>query len=271
MVPLGMRESIRHRIGPFAPWEHGFSPVAPVVPAGQTTGPPDFVGIGVQKAGTTWWFEMIGAHPGVHLPDHLHKERHFFGRFALEPFDASEVERYRAWFPRPPGAVTGEWTPDYMSQPWTAPLLAEAAPGTRLLVLLRDPVERFLSGVAHDGLRGGSRAGAVVSEAFDRGRYAAALEPWAGHFPAERLLVLQYERCVADPAHELERTWRFLGLPAAAVPDDLRRPVSPSEQKPALSADARRRLAELYAPDVEQLVARYPEIDLRLWPNFGGG
>ena len=26
-------------------------------------GPPDFVGIGVQKAGTTWWFELLLTHP----------------------------------------------------------------------------------------------------------------------------------------------------------------------------------------------------------------
>ena len=53
------------------------------------------------------------------------------------------------WFPRPSGSLTGEWTPDYIQCSWVPALLAQAAPGTRLLVLLRDPVERFRSGLAH--------------------------------------------------------------------------------------------------------------------------
>src|SRR5215469_18849054 len=104
-----MRQSIRHRIGPFAPWELGFSADAPATPPGDSIGPPDFVGIGMQKAGTTWWFDLMTAHPGVHHDDRLHKERHFFARFATDAFGATEIERYHRWFPRPAGTITGEW------------------------------------------------------------------------------------------------------------------------------------------------------------------
>ena len=273
LLPAGIRQSIRQRIGPFAPWEQGFSSAAPAPAAGETVGPPDFVGIGVQKAGTTWWYELLCAHPHVHHSPTTHKERHFFARFAFDEFGEQGPAQYRAWFPRPAGAVTGEWTPDYIAQPWAAPLLRASAPSTRLLLMVRDPVERFVSGVAHEAPGPGSNLGTVLADAVQRGFYAAGLSPWVACFDTDQLLVLQYERCVADPRGQLERTWRFLGvdpslastLPAARLVE----PVSPTlVAKRALSDEARRRLRALYAEDVSELLGRFPEIDAALWPNF---
>jgi hypothetical protein len=271
LVPLGMRESIRHRVGPFAPWEQGAPSSAPPTPAGHVTGPPDFVGIGAQKSGTTWWFDLLCRHPQVHHPAELHKERHFFARFALEQFGPRDVAEYHRWFPRPTGRRTGEWTPDYLHQPWAARLLAEAAPDARILVVLRDPVERMLSGIAHAELRPASHLGAVVAEAFHRGCYGSALGPWTDAFGSERILVLQYERCALDPAAEYERTQRFLGLDPVGLPAGAASPVSATTSpKAVLADDARRRLRELYEPDVAVLAASFPQLDLGLWPNFAG-
>ena len=52
---------------------------------------------------------------------------------------------------------------------------------------------------------------------MERGRYAAQLEWWLRHFRREQLLLLQYERCVADPQGQLTRTFEFLGLPPQAA------------------------------------------------------
>ena len=90
---------------------------------GEAAGPPAFVGIGAQKSGTTWWFGLLCAHPGVFHRVVNHKERHFFTRYATEAFSAADVERYHAWFSHPGGTVAGEWTPDYLYQPWVKPLL----------------------------------------------------------------------------------------------------------------------------------------------------
>ena len=38
---------------------------------------PDFIGIGAQKAGTTWLYRNLQAHPQIHMP---HKEVHYFDR-----------------------------------------------------------------------------------------------------------------------------------------------------------------------------------------------
>jgi hypothetical protein len=148
-LPAPARRSILHALGKYAPWEDGFDPTPPHAQGAEVTGAPDFVGIGVQKSGTTWWYDVICAHPDVYSRDDIHKERHFFGRFATRPFGPAECSLYHDWFPRLPGRLTGEWTPDYIHLPWVPELLAQAAPRTRLLALLRDPVERFRSGLAH--------------------------------------------------------------------------------------------------------------------------
>ena len=67
-LPPGVRRRVLHGMGRYAPWEAGFDFTPPPVGPGEETGPPDFVGIGVQKAGTTWWFELVLTHPDVSTP-----------------------------------------------------------------------------------------------------------------------------------------------------------------------------------------------------------
>jgi hypothetical protein len=268
-LPPRARLGLLHGLGRFAPWEPGFDFTPPVLEPGERPGPPDFVGIGVQKAGTSWWYELLVDHPRVSARPGIHKERHFLSRFGTTAFAPAQIEAYHGWFPRRPGTLAGEWTPDYLDFPWVPPLLARAAPDVRLLLMVRDPVERFRSGLAHQRRHRASVPEATMANAVSRGFYHRALAHWCQWFEPERLLVLQYERCTVDPAGQLARTYRFLGLDEDYEPADLRRPVGPTtEGKVDLADDARRRLVDAYAPDVEALAAQFPELDLTLWPNF---
>jgi hypothetical protein len=270
-LPRSVRLAILHRLGRFAPWEEQFDFDPPAVPAGETTGPPDFVGIGVQKAGTSWWYSLVVAHPGVTEHPDIHKERHFMSRFGYQGFADSEIERYEGWFPRVPGTLAGEWTPDYLWFPWAPALLKRAAPETRLLVVLRDPIERFRSGLAHQLGDGAQKTGATLTEAIDRGFYDRQLSRWYDFFPPDQMLVLQFEQCVADPASNLARTYRFLGLDESFRPPNLAVRVNESTNVlPAVDADLRQRLIDLYEPDVAALGKRDLGLDLSLWPNFSG-
>jgi hypothetical protein len=89
-LPPGARRSILHAFGKYGPWEDGFDPTPPQARKDEVTGPPDFVGIGTQKAGTTWWYDIICAHPDVYSRRDIHKERHFFGRYATRRFGPEE-------------------------------------------------------------------------------------------------------------------------------------------------------------------------------------
>jgi hypothetical protein len=268
-LPRNFRDSIRHRIGPFAPWEAGFAHTPPVLQLGEASGPPDFVGIGAQRAGTTWWFELITEHPHVYHRATIHKERHYFARFASQDFGTEQIAGYHSWFPRVEGTITGEWTPDYAYQPWVPPLLARAAPRAKLIMLVRDPVERFLSGLAHAGLTSSSLVGDELVEAVARGFYGAALRLWQTAFHADQLLVLQYEKCVESPLEQIKRTYRFLGLADAYMPQGVRQMASRNPaDKISLHPDARKRLVAVYHEDLDLLRGLVPDLDVSLWPNF---
>jgi hypothetical protein len=244
----------------------------PQCPAGWLTGPPDFVGIGAQRAGTTRWFDLLAAHPQIQTLPAVGKELHYFDQFHEGGFTAEDAARYREYFPRPHGRLAGEWTPAYLAAPWVAPMLAAAAPAVRLLVTLRDPVERYLSAMQRHR-RGATARGTELhalapQDAVNRGFYHAQLAHWLGHFERSRMLVLQYERCVRDPQAELQRSFTFLGLENAELEPDVAAHPNRQLDKPDLHSDARRALVEIYSPDVTELIRRFPEIDIALWPNF---
>jgi hypothetical protein len=268
-LPPSARLAVLHARGRYAPWEEGFDFTPPFPGPEEVTGPPDFVGIGVQKAGTTWWHGLIAAHPQVSARPDLHKERHYFDRFAVRAFGPADEEGYRGWFPRPPEMAAGEWTPDYMHLPWVPGLLARAAPDTRLLVLLRDPVERFRSGLSHHRTQRGRVTAEVWADAVERGFYDQQLARWAAAFAPDRFLVLQYERCLVDPSGQLARTYRFLELDPF-VPEGLSRRVGAARDSVPLDGDIRRRLVDLYTADVSALAKNQPELQIDLWPNFAG-
>lgn len=266
-LPPSVQRQLLHALGRYAPWEPEFPRTAPTVAGDLLVSPPDFVGVGVQKAGTSWWYELIAAHPGVYHQEGFHKERHFFKDLALSELSALDAGEYHLWFPRPEGLVTGEWTPDYLHQHWVAPMLRSAAPGARLLVLLRDPVERYRSGLDHHRQRGEKLTPQVVADAFARGLYGAELSRLESVFPRSQLLVLQYEACVESPRRLLAETYSFLGLDDSFVPADLSRRVSATTIAPIqLPQEVRRHLAELYRDDLRLLGELHPEIDLDRWP-----
>lgn len=232
--------------------------------------PPDLVGIGAQKAGTTWWWELVLAHPHFSPPINGVKEQHYFDLFRTAAFDERAIARYHDLFAALPEQRTGEWTPRYLSDYWVAPLLRRAAPDAKIVVVLRDPVERYRSGVAHVVQRGGVFDASAADDAFGRGLYGRHLERWLQHWPSNQILVLQYEQCCRDPAANLRRTYEFAGLDPGRLPRRLRRRANLTSARVALSTEERERLTTAYLDDVRRLLDIVDEIDVSLWPMCRG-
>jgi hypothetical protein len=253
-----------------------------VAPSDPNFGPPDFVGVGAQRSGTTWWFRLLLEHPKIKRParqkDDLPpfntaKELHFFNQFCGRPMLDEDVAAYHRQFPRRPGKITGEWTPRYMYDPWTPRLLARAALEAKILVLLRDPIERYRSGTLHQvhftPQRGQEK---IAVDAVNRGYYAAQLRRLWTFFDREQVLVLQYERCREDPLGQYARTLRFLGVRDDFVPEEVERPRGRSTQaeKEPLWPEMLEDLRTDYERDVREVAELVPDLDLSLWPNFDG-
>ena len=167
-------------------------------------------------------------------------------------------------------ASTGEWTPGYLIDFWTPGLLARAAPEARILILLRDPVERFRSSLSHQLAH---LAHALIDRdiqgAFQRGLYAPQLRRVLDAFPAEQVFIGQYEACRADPARELARTFAFLGLApfepdAAAYRGEVNPTTGPRfEPSPACAQPS----STPTRPTSSSSRASCPALTCRCWPT----
>jgi hypothetical protein len=252
----------------------GHPAAPPECPPGWTTGPPDFVGIGADRSGTTWWHSLISSHPQVSVAPGAEKEAHFFDPFWDGSFGDDEAARYREQFPRAEGTIAGEWTPRYMYDVWTPALLARAAPDARLLVSLRDPLDRYRSHLRTRiaVLPDDAFLGADSAIALSRSLYAYPLLRVLRHFPREQLLVLQHERCVTDTAGELRRTFEFLGLDDVDwAPPDAGRAINTGPSGVEVPEALEHDLDATFAEDLRRLREIAPEIDPGLWPGARTG
>src|SRR5688500_8701659 len=74
----------------------------PPVPPDWHTGPPDFVGVGAQRSGSSWWYRVaVEAHPKVVRVEGRLKELHYFDRFWNAKVPSDFAQRYHSYFPRP--------------------------------------------------------------------------------------------------------------------------------------------------------------------------
>jgi len=232
--------------------------------------PPHFIGVGTQRSGTTWWDRMVQRHPQITKGNLRRKELHFFDEFCSRAMTDADVRRYHEIFARNRRSrlVYGEWTPRYSYDAWVPRLLARAAPDAKLLFMVRDPVERFRSGLAHQlHVAPHRRKPVAANDGIDRGRYATQLKRLHEFFPREQVLVIQYEQCRQDPVAQYARTMSFLGVDPAFSPGDFfeLQGATTGPKKLTLWPDLEEALRETYAPEYAELEVLAPDLDLSLW------
>jgi len=238
------------------------------VPPDWEAGAPDFVGVGVQKAGTSWWYALLAEHPEVDVRAVAHKELHFFDDAAALDLAEELPSAYAQEFRRPRGKRCGEWTPRYCFDPWSLDALHGAAPGAAVLLALRDPVARCRSGVEHAIRRGTVLSAALITEHIQRSDYLPQVARAQDLF-GDAVLVLQLERMAEDTRGEYRRTLQHLGLSPFDPPSrDQPRNVGSGDrwQLPVPVARAIQRRA---VADADELAARCPALDLTRWPSLG--
>ena len=264
-LPVEVRSALRDRFGLAVPGDLAHRPAPPPTGPGEVPGPPDVVVVGGASTGARRWSELLADHPQATPlgdPDVLSDR---FERYATEGFGPAEAEAVAACFPRPPGHRTVVWVPDGMVHPWVAPVLVRAAPEVRVVALVGDPVAGVLADLAQTAELRPPHPGTWLSDAVDRGYASEHLARMTSVLPPERLLVLQAERCAADPLGQLARTDAFCGLdPAARTGLAGPAPAPAAEQWP-VAPEVLGRLRELFADEVDRLTALVPDVDVGLW------
>jgi hypothetical protein len=188
---------------------------------------PNFFLIGTTKGGTSSLDTWLRGHPDVATP--ARKEMHFFCRCPNPELRVANTrEEYLAAFPA--GKAVGESSPCYLYYPDIPDQLA-AFPNARLIVSLRDPVERFWSHylmneiyrprnltpeqVVKENLATGRTN--AIEDLYGVGLYAEQLERYMTRFGRERILVLFLEETSVDPGVAMDRIQDFLKLDRHAL------------------------------------------------------
>lgn len=177
---------------------------------------PTFIGIGAQRAGTTWAYNCLAQHPEVFMT--AKKELHYF---------YAHYARGQAWYEAQfEGAgdakARGEISPDYMYTPEALANIARDIPDVRLFAILRNPVDRAISAYAlrHERNQGMSFSAALkkVPSLVNRGRYCQHLDVVYSLFPPSRVKVLLYDDLVARPGTFLDELFEFIGVRTGVRP-----------------------------------------------------
>lgn len=173
----------------------------------------DFLIIGAAKCATTWLQNSLTQTPEIYMPG---PELHFFSREY-----ARGMTWYRNQFENCEAArLIGEKSNSYLTEPAAAGRIARDCPGVRLIVQMRDPVQRaysdycmlFRRGSVSNDIRQYLDPDIASGERFlNDGRYALHLRRFYDHFPAKDILLLAYEDIGALPQQQLRKVGEHVG------------------------------------------------------------
>ena len=250
---------------------------------------PDFVIIGAQKAGTKSLHEYLIKHPEVRRA--RRKEVHYF-----DLNYSRGLNWYRSFFPlsfaHEKQFITGEASPYYLFHPHAPQRVAVALPHVKIIVLLRNPIDRAFSHYQHNvkfGFEKGSFEDALARERevlpaasqllianpdasnfqhrhysyVARGEYAEQVERWIDATSRDRLLILKSEDLFGDPGSSFGSVLDFLEI-GNWSPTEWR-VHNPGSYRNKMLSDTRaqlheyfmshnRRLADSFAIDVDDWV-----------------
>ncbi len=190
----------------------------------------NFIGIGAQKCASSWVHDILADHPQVAVP-----------RLKEVDFFTYRFENGYRWYEhavaaREDAVAVGENSPSYMSEPAAPDRVFAYRPDMKIVVSLRDPVERVLSQHRHMVGLGRIPSTDLSLEAalatnptyVDQSFYYRHLRRWTDLFGIERVHVILMEDIRADAAKVARDLYAFLGVTTDHAPALLRQVSNPS-------------------------------------------
>jgi Sulfotransferase domain len=236
-----------------------------------------FLGIGAQKAGTTWIYQHLSRHPQIRFP--AGKEIHFW-----DSCRSNGVEWWTGLFADDhQRRKQGEITPAYaMLDEATIREIATLLPNLRVFYSLRNPIARAWS----SALMALERAEMTIDEASHswfldhfksagsrrRGDYLSCIKRWQSIFPGEQFLTIVFDDIIKDPEGILSMLCRHLGIDPNWVDEvptkELRKPVfaGPGHDLPEPLLGFLRILYKPMIDPLSELISR----DLSSWLDWDG-
>ena len=240
---------------------------------------PDFFVIGPGRTGTTSLFYYLDQHPS--LSKSAYDELGFFdANFHLG------LHWYRSLFPsiltkfriksKTNFFMTYDVTPTYVRRPWIARRIKKLFPNSKLIVVLRNPVDKTYSHYYLSTQSGETRtfeevikkdmddiskwninskddnyfATKVENSKLARGFYVEQLLPWFELFPKNQILIISSEELASNTKNVMNEIFKFLNLPEYDIPNIDKVNVSKYSK---MNSETRKTLIDFFKPYNEQL------------------
>ncbi|MDB5346420.1 MAG: sulfotransferase [Schlesneria sp.] len=252
---------------------------------------PAFIIAGAPRSGTTYLYNLLDHHPEIYLAKPRAPEPKFF---LVDEEYAKGLDYYseRFFSASSADAIRGEKSANYLESTVVPERIFQHLPNSKLIFVLRDPVERAFSNFlwsTRNGHETLSFAEAIKQEAvrescyapavrfarpfshISRGMYAKLLQPYLRLFPSEQVKIVLHDDIVADPARVAADLMAFVGATVILPPIDLNESVNTSRDRDetrdqVLPQDLREQLCQLYAgpnQELQELIGR----DLSHWSH----
>ena len=178
---------------------------------------PNFLYIGTSRAGSTWLYECLAAHPEVYVP--VAKDIFFFDRM----YDRG-LGWYAEFFPGDPSGykAIGELSHDYFHTLEYARRIHSRLPGVRLIACLREPGSQTLSAYgwwrSHGGFKGSYQEFVQSPLGLQSVNYYENLKHYFSLFPREAIHITFFDKLKEDPRQYLHDIYQFLNVDANFMP-----------------------------------------------------
>ena len=186
----------------------------------------DFIGIGAQKSATSWIAKCLSVHPEVFVADC--KETHFFSD---DEKYSKGINHYHEYFINSnSNQFVGEYSTSYLTSRKAAERIKLYSPNIKLIVCLRNPVDRAFSHYLHLTFKSdnktvdsGSLRDAIKTQPdiIENGMYGKSLSHYFKLFPVNNILVLFYEDIQKDSRDFIKRVYDFIGVDSSFTPSFL--------------------------------------------------
>lgn len=181
---------------------------------------PQAIVIGVRKGGTRALTNMLKSHPHITSPK---GEVHFFDR---DEIFRKGVNWYIKRMPyTTPDQISIEKSPSYFVTPEVPQRICNLSPSVKLLLIVRDPIERAISDYSQlfnpgrnthnisfeDLVMDNNHVDSTV-QVIKVSTYDIHMVRWLRYFPVHQIHVVNGDALIADPAPEIIKVEEFLGV-----------------------------------------------------------
>jgi hypothetical protein len=238
--------------------------------------------VGAQRCGTTYLYKILDEHPQICMAKPPNPEPKFF--FYDEEYEKGLAYYENKYFSHCNGEkIWGEKSTSYMEKEIVAKRIKKCYPESKIIIVLRDPVERALSNYFFSKKHGletrtleevfikeipppkiAKKTSVSPFDYLERGKYRKYIAPYFKYFDKKQLKILIFENFINN-IDEIKTLLSFLDVSPDFMPANINKKINESTKNNAnIDQQITNKLTD-YFSDYNSQLENFLQIDLECW------